>query len=46
MGAHKLLYHYPFLQGYKEINTMSAGLPNRHESSNEYRYEFQWNGKG
>jgi len=41
MGAHKLLYHYPFLQGYKEINTMSAGLPNRHEAGNEYRYGFQ-----
>ena len=40
MGAHKLLYHYPFLQGYKEINTMSAGLPYRHQAGNEYRYGF------
>ena len=41
MGVRKLSYHYPFLQGYKEINTMNTGLPNRHESSNEYRYGFQ-----
>ncbi len=41
MGARKLSYHFPFLQGYKEINTMSAGLPNRHEAGNEYRYGYQ-----
>ncbi len=41
MGAIKLSYHFPFLQGYKEINTMSTGLPNRHEAGNEYRYGFQ-----
>ena len=41
MGAHKLSYHFPFLQGYKEINTMNTGLPNRHEAGNEYRYGFQ-----
>ncbi len=41
MGARKLSYHFPFLRDYKEINSVHTGLPNRHESTNEYRYGFQ-----
>ena len=40
MGARKLSYHFPFLQGYKEINSVNTGLPNRHEVGNEYCYGF------
>ena len=40
MGARKLSYHFPFLQGYKEINSVNTGLPNKYNAFSEYRYGF------
>ena len=40
MGAKKISYHFPFLRGYKEINSVNTGLPNRYNAFSEYRYGF------
>ena len=41
MGARKLTYNTLYcIRSYKEINSVHTELPNRYESTNEYRYRF------